>query len=140
MSTRVDFPERAEPLKVGIYIVVACLIFVSIVSDRQNEAIMSETSPIPPKAVVNPPLRRRIVPVIRSDGLASAAASERPRREQRSATMTSPEIKRLIGALKKSGVEIGAVRFMPDGGLKVFTTAMAAEADGSAFDEWKDRL
>lgn len=103
---------------------------------------MSETSPIPPKAAVNPPLRRRIVPVVRSDGLASVAASERsrPRREQRSATMTSPEIKRLIGALKKSGVEIGAVRFMPDGGLKVFTTAMAAEADGSAFDQWKDHL
>lgn len=103
---------------------------------------MSETSPIPPKAVVDPPLRRRIVPVVRSDGLAVAATSERPRprREQRSANMSSPEIKRLIGSLKKSGVEIGAVCFMPDGGLKVFTPAMAAEADETTFDQWKDRL
>lgn len=105
---------------------------------------MSETSPIPPKAVVDPPLRRRIVSVVRSDGLAVVATSERPRprrrREQRSANMTSPEIKRLIGSLKKSGVEIGAVCFMPDGGLKVFTPAMAAEADETAFDQWKDRL
>lgn len=64
----------------------------------------------------------------------------RPRRERRSATMTSPEIKRLLGSLKKSGVEIGAVCFTPDGGLKVLTPSMAVEADGNAFDEWKDRL
>lgn len=103
---------------------------------------MSEISPFQSKIIVNPPLRRRVVPVIRSDGSTAAATSERlrPRREQRSANMSSPEIKRLIGSLKKSGVEIGAVWFMPDGGLKVLTTAMAAEADGSAFDEWKDRL
>lgn len=66
--------------------------------------------------------------------------SPRPRREKRPATMTGPEIKRLIGSVKKSGVEIGAVCFMPDGGLKVLTPAMAGEADGNAFDEWKDRL
>lgn len=54
--------------------------------------------------------------------------------------MTSPEIKRLLGSLKKSGVEIGAVCFTPDGGLKVLTPSMAVEADGNAFDEWKDRL
>lgn len=46
----------------------------------------------------------------------------------------------MIGSLKKSGLEIGAVCFSPDGSLKVLTPSMAVEADGSAFDEWKDRL
>lgn len=103
---------------------------------------MSKTSRSEPKAPIHPPLRRRVVPVARSDGLAAAATAERarPPREKRSAKMTSPEIKRLIGSLKRSGVEIGAICFMPDGGLKVLTPAMVAEADGSAFDEWKDRL
>jgi hypothetical protein len=66
--------------------------------------------------------------------------SPRFRREKRSTQLSSPEIKRLIGSLKKSGIEIGAVCFTPDGGLKVLTPTMAVEADGSAFDEWKDRL
>lgn len=70
----------------------------------------------------------------------ASVPSPRPRREKRPAALTSPEIKRLIGSLKKSGLEIGAVCFSPDGSLKVLTPSMAVEADGSAFDEWKDRL
>jgi hypothetical protein len=64
----------------------------------------------------------------------------RPRRKRSSTKLTRPEIKRLLGSVKSSGIEIGAVCFTPDGGLKVLTPTMAVEADGSAFDEWKDRL
>lgn len=64
----------------------------------------------------------------------------RQRREERPAKITSPEIKRLIRSLKTSGVDIAAVCFKPDGEVKFLTPSMAIEADGSAFDEWKDRL
>lgn len=66
--------------------------------------------------------------------------SPRPRRETRPVTITGPEIKRLIASVKKSGLEIAAVCFTPDGVVKVLTPSMAVEVDGNAFDEWKDRL
>lgn len=77
--------------------------------------------PIRPKAASSePPLRKR--------------RAERPRK------MTKPEMKRAIDVAKRSGVDIGAIHFTPDGGLKVLTPAMVDAETRNAFDEWKARL
>lgn len=72
-----------------------------------------------------------------------AASSEPPlrkRRKKHPTKMSKPEMKRAIDVIKRSGVDIGAIHFTPDGGLKVLTPSMVAAGSGNAFDDWEDRL
>ena len=72
------------------------------------------------KLAINPPLRSK------------------PRLKR--ATFKKVDLKRAIDAIKRVGLDVGAVEIRPDGTISIRTPTAAPDNDGSLFDEWQDQL